>query len=283
MSKQNGLGTNRGHYSVRWILLSNATQEWLRGGSGTTIGLSREKHAHLQRVLKIPSGSDLIVTSGGGDLYAARLQVGAKVSSVVLLDKIQAPDPWVHGQPNGRIHLILGFPRNTIMDAVVEKATELGVFQVSCVSTSRSVVRPDKSSLEKYYNRWIEIAEGACEQSHNPYLPKISKIMDWSECLEYLKQQQQNGSQVFGFFSETREHSTLSDAYQAIRRAASALKTDHQGMLTLFVGPEGGFSTEEAAALRAIGVRGLSLGPRILRVETAVTQALALALLALEE
>lgn len=143
------------------------------------------------------------------------------------------------------------------MEWVVQKAVELGVSSITPLHSSRTVVKLDAERLQKKRAQWQAIAVAACEQSGRNTIPEIKPIMSLSS---YLSQCQASNRFIL-------------DPYDG-KRCQDTLFND--GDIILLVGPEGGLSPEEVMHAKQAQFQSLSLGPRILRTETAAMTALGL-------
>ncbi|HRD01091.1 MAG TPA: RsmE family RNA methyltransferase [Candidatus Saccharicenans sp.] len=215
--------------------------------------LEGEEHFHLARVARVKPGDQIWLTDGRKKRMLAEV-VSLKEDKTWLL-------PVRIDEEKLKTKLILGLSLTKLvtMDAIIEKATELGVVEIIPLSTVRSFKMPvDKLSARKA--RWERISRAALKQSKGAVLPVINEIMSLSAILSADVQAEQK---IF-----LDEHSQIYFRDILIEtKPASAI---------LMVGPEGGWSQEEREALMSSKYRGFSLGSRILRTETAVVSALAL-------
>ena len=156
------------------------------------------------------------------------------------------------------ITLVQGISRSERMDFTVQKAVELGVHAIAPVTTERSVVRLDAARRSRRLQHWRSIAVNACQQCGRTRLPRFEEIATLDEWLE--KRFQPEAETGFVLSPEAR----LSPGDLG--------PLDH---VALLIGAEGGFSDGEMARVRQSGLKPLSLGPRILRTETAAVAALA--------
>ncbi|MCM2355236.1 MAG: 16S rRNA (uracil(1498)-N(3))-methyltransferase [Arenimonas sp.] len=220
---------------------------------GQVVTLPEDASAHLLRVLRLAPGDEVVLFNGDGHDYAARL---------VSLGK-RGAEAQVHSRQDAgresplRITLAQGIARGEKMDLVLQKATELGVVAVAPVNTERTEVKLDAERAAKRLTHWHGILAAACEQSGRARLPRLAEPVSLA-------------------------------AYAAAETASVKLMLDPAGELclpdlalapgatvALAVGPEGGLSDRDRATLHAAGFRGLRLGPRILRTETAGLAAIA--------
>jgi 16S rRNA (uracil1498-N3)-methyltransferase len=221
--------------------------------SGEDLWLDGERAHYLIRVLRIRSGDTIVVFDGHAGEYPA-------VVGEISRQQVQLR-PGAHSLRNVEsplaIRLIQGISRGERMDFVVQKATELGVKRISPVHTAYSVVRLKADRAEKRSGHWERIAQGACEQSGRNILPIIDAAADLGQVL---------AEPLAGC--------------RAILHAGGGEPIGNlqqiDGTLTLLVGPEGGFNASEIALAVGGGFMPLSLGPRILRTETAALAAIAI-------
>lgn len=145
-------------------------------------------------------------------------------------------------------------PERERFEMIVQKLTELGATRIVPVETARSTTRLQRDAVQSKSHRWPEVARRAARQCRRGIVPEVSAPLSFAEALR-----QAGTAGVKVIFYEGEERTSLADAV-AGRRAGPA---------ALFVGPEGGFSPEEILAARAAGFVPVSLGPRLLRTETA--------------
>ena len=160
-------------------------------------------------------------------------------------------------EPTLRVTLYMGLPKADKLELIIQKAVELGVTAVVPVMTARSIARVDGRDAEKKQTRWQRIAAEAAGQSGRGIIPTVEAPIHWREALPRL----------------AAENTLL--CYEGGGRPIGELVTPADHALSLVVGPEGGFDPAEVAAVTAAGGRIATLGPRILRCETAPLAALA--------
>jgi len=149
------------------------------------------------------------------------------------------------------IILVLPILKEQKMDFVLQKATELGVSKIIPVTTSRTLVKLDKAKEEKRIIRWSKICKEAAEQSKRTTIPKIERLQNFTD-LKSIE-----GLKILCSTIETKK--TLKNLLQS---------SHHYDKMFIVVGPEGGLSFDEEKYLNEIGFISVSLGSRILRVET---------------
>ena len=201
---------------------------------------SNEAH-HLATVLRLRKGDEIVLMNGNGLTADAILQnvekwhVNCQVQSV---SEHRRPVP---------MRLYIAPPRNKNMELVIRCATELGVSRITPVLCEYGVSRPDSDK-----EGWRQTAIVACKQSRNPYLPQMDAPLPFADALANCHETSFLGA-VPASGASTRGEVTMTPEGFA-----------------LWVGPEGGFSEAETRALLEAGAVPVTVGPCILRVETAV-------------
>lgn len=225
--------------------------------AGETLELPAGPARHVQ-VLRLQPGDALTLFNGeGGQWQAEVLEMGRKTVSVRLL----APEVATEPELPQRVTLALGMPANERMDFLIEKATELGVAAVQPLVCERSVLRLSGERAERKREHWHGVAVAASEQCGGTRVPVIHPVLTLAEWLRSAGASDAAGCRL-----------VLSTG------AAPALEAVVAGVVTpaytLLSGPEGGLSPGEEAAARTAGFAPASLGPRILRADTAPLAAL---------
>jgi 16S rRNA (uracil1498-N3)-methyltransferase len=221
--------------------------------SGDTVELTGDAHRYLTRVLRLRAGDAVTLFDGGEREIDARLiEAGTRSSRLALGERRQVP------RRRAEITLIQSIPRGEKMDLVVQKATELGAGRIVPVLSARTVAQP---SGESRLRRWRTIAQEAARQCGRTDLPEIDPLRPLAEALGWASSVQ-----------ATRLIVWERTQYAPLRRALEGSETK----VILLVGPEGGFTDEEANAAQTAGFRPVGLGPLILRSETAALVALTL-------
>ena len=213
-----------------------------------------EAVAHHLHVVRMQPGDAMTLFDGRGGQYGASLLESGKKRASARVEAHQAVDvelPYA-------ITLAQGLPEGAKMDWIIEKAVELGVARVQPLAARRSVVRLAGERLEKRQAHWEGVIVAASEQCGRNRLAQLAPL---AECERFIGAQEGQPRILFS----PRATQSLADWARAAGPQA----------LTLMVGPEGGFSAEEEQAAIGAGALALSLGPRVLRTETAGLAALA--------
>lgn len=220
--------------------------------SGQTISLEEAASRHVSKVLRMAAGRELTLFNGLGGEYSAIIhEVGKKVTQVTITDhnKVDRESP-LHS------HLAIGVSRGDRMDWVLQKACELGVTEISPLFTERTEVKLNGPRLEKKQQHWQQILISACEQCQRNQLPRLNDAININSFLEDAPEGQK-------WVLHHRDSKGL-DPSKPIERAC------------LLIGPEGGLSESEIEAAKAVEFEALTLGPRVMRTETAPLAALSL-------
>ncbi|HXS73940.1 MAG TPA: 16S rRNA (uracil(1498)-N(3))-methyltransferase [Rhodanobacteraceae bacterium] len=222
---------------------------------GAELALPQQAAAHLARVLRLRGGDGVTLFNGDGQDYLAELiAVSPREVRVRVLDA-----RFNVSESPLRITLAQALARSEKMDWVVQKATELGVAEIVPLVTERSEVRLDDARARKRQEHWQAVAISACEQSGRARVPMIAAVQPLRAWLD----------------SAGERTSAMRLALLPGGELAARALGDLGNHAVLAVGPEGGFGEMDDAALRDAGFRGLRLGPRVLRTETAGIAAVA--------
>ena len=219
--------------------------------TGQIIELDAQAAAHLTRVLRLKTGDDLVVFNGEGGEYRATVESVERRSASIKIGK------FVDRNVESPLELILvqGVSRGERMDYTVQKAVELGVSRIVPVLTERTVVNIKGDRQQRRRDHWQSVANSACEQCSRTIVPEVSPVVSLQDWL-----------------SISKEGTRLVLHHRADAGQMGSLNP--QGPISLLVGPEGGLSSSEIEAAVSIGYLPLSLGPRVLRTETAAVTAL---------
>ena len=217
--------------------------------SGIELSLPEDAARHAQ-VRRVQPGDELQLFDGRGGEWLAtvtamgRREVGVRIGEPVTV----TPELPLH------VTLAVGVPANERMDTLVEKAAELGVAVIQPLQCERSVVRLTGERAQRRQAHWQGIAVAACEQCGRATVPQIEPIRSLAEWLALPR-------------SSVAAQWLLSP--QPGAEPVAAISGDAPSALVALSGPEGGLSPQEEDAAQRAGFRPVSLGPRILRADTA--------------
>ena len=225
-------------------------------GAGAELHLGDEPARYLGRVLRLRAGDTVHVFNGDDGEWSATIgRFGKDRVTLLLHNAIENS-----AEPQLGIHLVQGISRGERMDFVVQKATELGIARISPVLTEYGVVKLDGNRAEKRRMHWQSVAASACEQSGRVRPPAIDPPMPLNDWL---------GSDRAGSALRLVLRPGAGKPFTSVEPPATGL--------CLLVGPEGGFSEREYDDAGFAGFEPVTLGPRILRTETAAVAAIAIA------
>lgn len=210
--------------------------------------------SHIARVLRLGTGDSLLLCDGEGLDYEARIQSASKDEIVV---EILRSYPC-ENEPETRVTLFQGLPKQGKMEWIIEKCTEMGISDIVPVQMARSVVKLSPEQAEKKLERWQKTAREAAKQCGRGRIPKVHMPVT----IDSLTKEQLPEFLLLPY--EAEQTATVREALMGNKAATAGI----------FIGPEGGFEPEEAECLQSLGAHCVTLGPRILRTETAGLAAL---------
>lgn len=230
---------------------------------GQLLDLSQFAH-QLQSVLRLRAGDRILVLDGSGFEFITELRrvERGKATGMVLS---KAPN---RTEPTVRVTLFQSSLKADKFEWVLQKGTELGVTRFVPVVSQRSIVRPVQALLKKY-DRWRSIIREAAEQSRRGRLPELAQPLSWTEAV----------SAGTGLKLMPWENAKAASNFPGLGDVVhDHLRSDPSASISLLIGPEGGISVEEAVQAEEAGWQAVSLGPRILRAETAALASVTIAL-----
>ena len=222
--------------------------------SGEQVRFNKTELHHIKKVLRLMPDDEVIIFDGSGKEYLVALKslADGELGGIVLQQTI------IDREPILKINLVQAVAKGEKMDLIIQKAVELGVSKITPVITDRSVVKLSEEKADKKQQRWQSIAREACKQCRRNKIPEVFPVINLDEYLNTCAGE----SGIMLYETEPR---------QPIRVVFNNLKNNimSSGQLNLLVGPEGGFSHQEAELAQKNGFILTGLGPRILRTETA--------------
>lgn len=219
------------------------TPEELAGSSLTLTG----ENAQHAKVLRLKEGEQALICDGAGEEALCRLESSAAWRWEVLERRASETEAAV------LVSVYMAFPKADKLEHVIQKATELGAYEIVAFPSARCVSRPDEKSLKKKLERWQKIAASAAEQSGRGRIPQVIVLSSYQEALTRAAQ-----ADKALLFYENERATTLK----------MALAGDYK-TVSLLTGPEGGLEEKEVSQAMAAGLQVCTLGKRILRCETA--------------
>ena len=213
--------------------------------------ITGEDGRHIAKSLRMQPGETITLCNGHGQDYLGEIVEISGESVRVHIHEIHKSET----EPSVRVTLCQGIPKSDKMDFIVQKAVELGVSRIVPTVTARCISRPDAKAAQKKVQRWQKIAREAAKQSGRGAIPQVTDFTP-------LKRAAADAAGKRILFYE--------GGGEPLPKIVQAQDTD----LTIYVGPEGGFSEEEVSLIQQTGGYAGTLGPRILRTETAPLAAL---------
>lgn len=218
-----------------------------------TITITGSDVNHIKNVLRMQKGEKLVICDGQGTDYYCSIADFTKEE--VIVDILEMNDTQT--ELDTRIYLFQGLPKKDKMELIIQKAVELGVYQVIPVSMKRCVAKiEDKKKEKKKLERWQTISTSAAKQSGRGIIPAVQGVMSFEEALKKAKELE--------YVLVPYEQAEGMAESKKILETASKRKS-----IGIFIGPEGGFDDEEIQRAKEMGFSTISLGKRILRTETA--------------
>lgn len=219
---------------------------------------------HMTKVLRLDVGDIISISDTVQFEYTAEITaVDKDYIETRILDKQKFAR-----EPELKITLFQGIPKQGKMETIIQKTVELGVYSIVPVFTDRSVVI-DHGNFYKKIERWQKIADEAVKQCKRGIIPQIQREMIFQEMINDVVKYD-----LILFPYENEENVTIKDCLRSIEKKPQKA--------AIIIGPEGGFSDKEAEALVKVGAQSVSLGKTILRTETAGMTAIAMAMYELE-
>lgn len=220
---------------------------------GNRIVITGSDVNHIKNVLRMKVGEELAVSNGiDGKEYRCGIEEFAEDAVICTLrfvkeDGVELPS---------RIYLFQGLPKADKMELIIQKAVELGVYEVIPVAAKRAVVKLDEKKARTKVARWQGIAEAAAKQSKRGLIPQVQNVMSMKEAVRYA----QNMDVKLIPYELAEDMSKTKELISGLQPGQS---------VAVFIGPEGGFEEKEIAEAMKNGIVPITLGKRILRTETA--------------
>ncbi|MEA1960339.1 MAG: 16S rRNA (uracil(1498)-N(3))-methyltransferase [Bacillota bacterium] len=220
---------------------------------GSKATIDPDQSRHIEKVLRLGVGSRVTAFDGQGNEYELYLLEKQKDFFIGKIEAMVQKD----NEPSLKLCLIQGIAKGDKMDTIIQKAVEIGVSQIYPLESQHGVVRLDEKKAHKKVERWQTIATEACKQCCRNLVPVVHHPLAFADLLALV----QNKPTIILY--ENEKHTSIREI---ITKNRSIIEQNH---VYLIIGPEGGFSDNEVIMLVENGAFAASLGPRILRTETA--------------
>ena len=223
--------------------------------SGANLALTGSAARHLSSALRMSVGQEITLFNGLGGEFSATLTTTAKSQVDVSIGDCREIDR----ESPLKLHLAIAVSRGERMDWIMQKATELGVTEITPLFSERTEVKLNGERLEKKLRHWQQVSISACEQCQRNIAPTINNALTLDQ---WLSQAAENPEQL-RLVLHHRSDKTLAQ-YQTPKSVC------------LLVGPEGGLSDNKISRAMDKGFAALTLGPRVMRTETAPLAAISI-------
>lgn len=217
---------------------------------GSHAYISGKDAHHILNVLRLSRGEKIIISNGTNEFLTVIEELSSNKIKLKILENINT-----NSESSINITLFQGLPKADKMELIIQKCTELGVKAFIPVSTKYSVVNIDERNREKKIYRWQKISHEASKQSGRVIVPDVYMPVTFKEALERIKEYD-----LCLILYEKEKNTGIKDILMGL---------DDVKNIAIFIGPEGGFSEEEIRLALEYGAKSVTLGPRILRTETA--------------
>ena len=207
---------------------------------------------HIGHVLRMKTGEKIRISDQSGRSYFCRiLEITEEEVWAQIEDTDEMGTEFSH-----KVYLFQGLPKSDKMELIIQKAVELGAYEIIPVETKRCVVKLDGKKAAKKVERWQQIAESAAKQSTRMLIPNVHQVLSFKEALKY---------------AESMDIRLIPyELAKGMQEKKEILAAIEQGQsIGIFIGPEGGFEEKEVEAAISEGAKPITLGKRILRTETA--------------
>ena len=237
---------------------------------GNKIIITGKDVNHIRNVLRMKPGEEISVKNGSEDKeYRCGIEELGEEEIICELRFIKEEGVELPS----KIYLFQGLPKGDKMELILQKAVELGVYEVIPVASKRAVVKLDEKKAKSKAQRWQGIAQAAAKQSKRGIVPRIHEVMSFEEAVQYSR-----CAQVRLIPYELAE-----EKGQNMEKTKGIIGSIKPGEdVAVFIGPEGGFAREEIQEALGEGLVPITLGKRILRTETAGMAVLAILMYHLE-
>ncbi len=231
--------------------------EAMREGAFTVSG---DNAKHISKVMRMTAGEEIIIVNEGIAHVCTIASIDTEVIATPTGRTIPSPEMPV------QVTIACGLPKGDKLELIAQKGTELGMYTLLPFAAERSIVKWDEKKGKKNRERLQKIAQEAAEQSHRTHVPMVEAPISFKQLVARI-------SEFDAVFIADEEDAKAEKRTRFAEKLKNVHDNKSKSILCIF-GPEGGISRKEAEALAAAGAQIMSLGPRILRAETAPLYAL---------
>lgn len=221
--------------------------------NGKDIRITGSDVNHIKNVLRMKIGEEIAVSNGiDGKEYRCEISAVGEEEICCTLRFIKEEGLELPS----KIYLFQGLPKADKMELIIQKAVELGVYEIIPVAMRRCVVKLDEKKAKSKLSRWQSISEAAAKQSRRKVIPAVKEVMTFKEAVSYAEQ-----------IDVKLLPYELAEGMQHTKELIDGLKPGQS--VAVFIGPEGGFDEDEIKTASESGLQPITMGKRILRTETA--------------
>ena len=221
------------------------------------------ENARHAKVLRLKAGEEVCLSNGRGEECVCRVESVGETYGLSVVCRRPS-----ESEAKAKVSIYMAMPKADKLEHVIQKATELGAYEIVTFPSARCISRPDEKSLRNKLERWQKIAVSAAEQSGRGLIPQVVYVNSYKEALK------RGAAADKAILFYENEHATT---------LKMALAEAEFTTVSLLTGPEGGLEEKEVAEAREAGFDICTLGRRILRCETAPLCALSVLMYATGE
>ena len=220
-----------------------------------------ENARHISKVMRMAVGEEIIIVHENVANICEIVEIDQDVRVKKTGQTIPSPEMPI------KVEIACGLPKGDKLELIAQKATELGMYEMIPFAAERSIVKWDAKKAKKNQERLQKIAQEAAEQSHRTRIPQVEEPISFKQLIQKF-------AKYDAIFIADEEDAKLENR-TSFKQKLQSLNTDEELHILCIFGPEGGISRNESKVLIEAGAQTMSLGPRILRTETAPFYALA--------
>lgn len=220
-----------------------------------------ENARHISKVMRMTVGEEIIIVHENVANICEIVEIDQDVRVKKTGQTIPSPEMPI------KVDIACGLPKGDKLELIAQKATELGMYAMIPFAAERSIVKWDAKKAKKNQERLQKIAQEAAEQSHRTHIPQVEEPISFKQLIQKF-------ANYDAIFIADEEDAKLENR-TSFKQKLQSLNTDKELRILCIFGPEGGISRNESKVLIEAGAQTMSLGPRILRTETAPFYALA--------
>jgi 16S rRNA (uracil1498-N3)-methyltransferase len=220
-----------------------------------TVTITGDDYNHIANVLRMKKGEQFSVSIRDDESGKEIFYEIDEITSDMVTGKLCFVEEAGNELPS-KIYLFQGLPKVDKMELIIQKAVELGAFEIIPMATKRCIVKLDDKKAQSKIKRWQAISEAAAKQSKRAIIPEVHMPMTMKQAVEYAKEMDVKLIP----YENAKGMADTKKLVEGIKPGES---------IAVFIGPEGGFSDEEIELCRANDIKPITLGKRILRTETA--------------